>query len=123
MNESAHAGFVGKFNAEPFAGSEANARASVRTDEPEDASRPAIYLDRAGSGDETLRRRRCGAHRNRQDGQDASGEGGAEKTAARDGRAYSRLVSVMSRRWPCRARVWAQENSVKPAMALAVSAE
>ena len=52
-----------------------------------------------------------------------SGEGGAEKTAARDGRAHGRLVSVLSPRWPCWARVWAQESPVKPAMAMAVSAE
>jgi hypothetical protein len=96
MNESAHACFVCELDAEPFAGGEANARASIRTDETEHAGWLAIYAKRALSGDETLRCRECGAQRNRQNGQDARGESGAEKTAARDGRAHGRLVSVMS---------------------------
>jgi hypothetical protein len=93
MNEGAHAGFVCKIDTEPLAGGKTDTRTSVRPDEPEDLGRPAIHFERARSGDEALRSEGCGARRG---GQHPGGEGGAEKTAARDGGAHGRLVSVMS---------------------------
>jgi hypothetical protein len=80
-------------NAEPLAGGETDTRTSLRPDETEDPGRPAIHFARARPGDEALRSEGCGARRG---GQHAGGEGGAERTAAGDGRAHGRLVSVMS---------------------------
>jgi hypothetical protein len=52
---------------------------------PEDPGWPTIYLEHACSGEETLGNRRCGAHRTRHDGEDASSERDAKKVTAREG--------------------------------------
>ena len=126
MNESAHACFVCELDAETLAWGETDARAPIGSGEAEDLGRPAIDFKRTRSGDETDERPRCrgcGARRNRQDRQDASGERGAEKTAARDGRAHGCLVSVMSPGCLCRTRVWTPASPVNLRGAMAVSVE
>jgi hypothetical protein len=69
MDNGARASLIRELHAEPFAGGEANARTSVRTNEPEDPGWPAIHLEYPGSGDEPLRTGGCGARRTGQDGQ------------------------------------------------------
>ena len=83
MHKSARASFISEFDPEPFTGGQANARTSVRAGKSEDLGWPAIHLEHACSGDETLRNRGCRAHPTGQDGQDASSERGAKKVTAR----------------------------------------
>jgi hypothetical protein len=89
MDEGARAGLVCELDTEPLAGSEADARTSVRAGEPEDPGLPAIHLEHARSSHEALR---SGGRGLRHDGQHNSGKGGAKKITAGDGLAHGRLV-------------------------------